>query len=111
LFTVTTWNNGASGPVTITLDTDWGYGGLPYTLWVCETNAQSQCTNPSTPAPSISLEMNTSSVHYFLVLVQGQGQPVALDPYYHRIFFRIRQGFNNPTGTLVGGAGLSITTN
>jgi hypothetical protein len=111
LFTVTTWNNGTSGPVTITLDTDWGYGGLPYTLWVCETNAQSQCTNPSTPAPSISLEMNTSSVHYFLVLVQGQGQPVALDPYYHRIFFRIRQGFNNPTGTLVGGAGLSITTN
>jgi hypothetical protein len=54
--------------------------------------------------------MTANSVHYFLVLAQGQGQPVTLDPYYHRVFFRIREG-NNPTGTLVGGAGLSITTN
>jgi hypothetical protein len=109
LFTVTTWNNGVTGNVTITLDTDWGYGGLPYTLWVCETNAQSQCI--SSLSPSLSLPMNAGATHYFAVLAQGQGQAVTLDPYYHRIFFRIREGLNNPTGTLVGGAGLSITTN
>ena len=109
LFTVTTSNNGASGPVTLTLDTDDGDGQLlPYGLWVCETNNQGQCT--SQLLPSLSLEMNTSSVHTFSVFAAGQGQTVPLNHYYNRIYFRIRQGFNNPTGTLVGAAGLSITT-
>jgi hypothetical protein len=107
-FSLTTVNSGASGDVTITLDTDWGYGGLPYWLWVCEINAQAQCITPL--LPSLRLQMNAGTVHYFTVLAQGQGQPVALDPYYNRVYFRIRQGLNTPTGTLVGAAGLSITT-
>jgi adhesin HecA-like repeat protein len=36
---------------------------------------------------------------------------VPLKPYYNRVFFRIREGLNNPAGTLIGSAGLSITTN
>ncbi len=108
-FSLTTVNSVTSGDVTITLDTDWGYGGLPYTLWVCETNAQAQCI--SSLVPSLSLHLDANAVHYFTVLAQGQGQPVTLDPYYHRVFFRIRQGLNSPTGLLIGAAGLSITTN
>jgi hypothetical protein len=107
-FSLTTVNTGASGPVTITLDTDDGDGQLlPYWLWVCETNEQG-CTTPL--SPSLSLEMNTNSVHTFAVLAQGQGQAVPLNHYYNRVYFRIRERFNNPTGMLVGAAGLSITT-
>jgi hypothetical protein len=109
-FSLTTVNVGASGDVTITLDTDDGDGQLlPYWLWVCEINAQAQCISPL--LPSLSVHMPANEPRYFTVLAQGQGQVVALDPYYNRIYFRIREGFNTPTGTLVGAAGLSITTN
>jgi len=108
-FSFTTVNSVTSGAVTITLDTDDGDGQLlPYTLWVCETNAQAQCI--TSILPSLSVHMPASEPRYFSVFAQGQGQPVALNPYYNRIYFRIREGLNNPTGTLVGAAGLSITT-
>jgi len=108
-FALTTMNNGASGPVTITLDTDDGDGQLlPYTLWMCETNAQAQCI--SQLLPSLSLQMNAGAVHHFTVIAVGQGQAVPLNHYYNRVYFRIREGLNNPAGTLVGAAGLSITT-
>ncbi len=108
-FSLTTVNSVTSGDVTITLDTDWGYGGLPYWLWVCETNAQAQCMTPL--SPSLSVHLDANAVHYFSVFTQGQGQAVTYDPYYYRVFFRIRQGLNTPTGLLIGAAGLSITTN
>jgi hypothetical protein len=108
-FSLTTVNTGASGDVMITLDTDDGDGQLlPYTLWVCEINAQAQCISPL--FPSLSVRLNAGEVRYFTVLAQGQGQAVTLNPYYNRVYFRIREGLNNPTGTLVGAAGLSITT-
>lgn len=108
-FSVPITNIGVAGDVTITLDTDWGYGSLPYTLKVCELDAQAQCIEP--PVATLNRHFNVNESRWFLVVVQGQGQVVNLDPYYKRVFFRIRNGFSQPTGTMIGAIGLSITTN
>jgi hypothetical protein len=108
-FSVPVTNVGAAGDVTITLDTDWGYGSLPYTLTVCELNAQAQCI--AQPSATRTRFFNVNESAWYLVVVQGQGQAVTLDPYYHRAFFRVRNGFNQPTGTMIDAIGLSVTTN
>jgi hypothetical protein len=108
VFSVTTQNVGVAGDVTITLDTDWGYGSLPYTLTVCELNSQAQCLAP--PSATLNRHFNVNEAPWFLVVVQGQGQAVSLDPYYHRVFLRLRNGFSQPNGTMIGAVGLSVTT-
>lgn len=108
-FSVPLTNVGAAENVTITLDTDWGYGSLPYTLTVCELNSQAQCIAP--PSATRMRFFNVNESAWYLVVVQGQGQAVTLDPYYHRVFFRVRNGVNQPNGTMIGAIGLSVTTN
>jgi hypothetical protein len=108
-FSVVVTNVGVAGDVTLTLDTLTFTGPLPYTLTLCELNAQAQCLAP--PTATFNRHFNANEQRWFSIVVQGQGQVVKLDPYYNRVYLRLRQGLNQPNGTMLGAIGLSVTTN
>ncbi len=102
-------NVGVAGDVTLTLDTLTLGGPLPYTLTMCELDSQAQCIEP--PVATLNRHFNTNESRWLLVTVQGQGQEVKLDPYYNRVYLRLRQGLSQPNGTMLGAIGLNVTTN
>jgi hypothetical protein len=108
-FSVMTKNVGVAGDVTITADTETLPSPLPYTLTVCELDSQAHCIE--SPTTTLNRHFNTNESRWLLVTVQGQGQEVKLDPYYNRVYLRLRQGLSQPNGTMLGAIGLNVTTN
>ncbi len=96
--------------VTLTVDTDWGYGGLPITGLICELNGANFCIAPFDSTWSGYIPRNQQPVKRFYIGLLAQGAPVTWDKYYNRVFIRARRGLKNITGPLVGSTGLAVTT-
>lgn len=88
IFAVSTSNIGDAGDLTVTADS--GANGAGVNILLCETDATSgTCTNPTSPAASVSTTSPADSTLTFGVFVEGNGFDVADDPAVNRAFVRI----------------------
>ncbi|MEE2526366.1 hypothetical protein V0U79_08305 [Hyphobacterium sp. HN65] len=76
----------ADGEATITVTADDGGAGLPVSLFLCETDASSNCLAP--PASSVTTVFGTGA-HFFAVFARAQaGSGIAFDPANARVYLR-----------------------
>ena len=82
-------NLGAAGTVTFA-PTVTPYGqpsqSLPLNLSICQVNAAATCINPTTPAPSTTINVSAGQTVMLATFVQGQGTQIPYDPANNRIF-------------------------
>ncbi len=86
---VATINIGPAGRVTFApTTTPFGETAstLPLSLTLCPTNADGACLVP--PAPSVALDVSPNQTLTFSVFAAGQGQAIAYNPAFYRVFFR-----------------------
>ncbi len=103
-FAVASVNVGATGLITVTPDT--GGAALPVTLTVCQTNpVTGQCTNPTTPAASTTVQIGALQTPTFAVFAKGNGN-VPFNPGVNRASLRFRTG----TGGIVGATSVAMQT-
>jgi hypothetical protein len=102
IFAVATANMGASGSMTVTVDT----GGVPLhvALFVCETEPSTgACRAP--PQPSVATQINAGATPTFAFFVAGSG-PVRFSPAANRVFVR----FRDTSGAVRGSTSVAIQT-
>jgi hypothetical protein len=99
-------NIGAAGTVTFTA-TDTPYGqaphNLPVSLLICQVNSSGTCINPTTPAPSTTVNVAAGQTVTFATFVTGQGTTIPYDPANNRIFIIGKTG-----GVAVGEASIAL---
>jgi hypothetical protein len=88
VFSVATFNLGASGSITVSADT--GGTALPVIITVCQTNpGTGVCLAP--PGASVTTTINSGATPTFGIFVAGTGT-VAFDPAHNRVFLRLNEG-------------------
>ena len=101
---VATANVGASAPIVVTADT--GSTALPLELTLCQTNPQTaQCINPTTPAASVTTQINAGETPTYTVFGKANGA-IAFNPGLHRINVR----FKTQAGGTVGSTSVAVQT-
>ena len=101
-FAVALANVGAAGTVNISAET--GGASQPINLNVCQTNAASQCINPTTPGPSVPITIGGGGTATVAVFVNASGA-VPFSPGVNRIFVRATSG-----GTIFGATSVADMT-
>ena len=102
VFSVATFNLGASAQITVTADT--GGAALPVNVFLCQTDPGSgACLQPL--AASVTIQINTNETPTFGVFVQGGGG-VPFDPAHNRVFVRFKDG----GGTTRGATSVAVRT-
>lgn len=91
LFSAATANLGASGRITVSVDT--GAQSLPLQLAICPNDPQARCLVPF--AQSVQVDMPAGGTTSFIVQASATA-PIPLDPAHNRIFIR----FTDETGAL-----------
>ena len=99
-----TVNVGAGEPISVTADT--GGVQLPLALTLCQTNpANGVCVNPTTPAPSVTVQINPNETPTFAFFAQPSA-PIAFGPGVNRINVRYR----TQAGGTVGSTSVAVQT-
>ena len=99
-------NIGASGTVTfVPTDTPFGQApkNLPLSLFICQTDSNSTCINPATPAASTTVTVANNQIVTFAIYAAGQGTLIPYDPANSRVFILSRQ-----STTVVGEASAAV---
>ena len=101
-FAVASTNLGASGPITVSVDT--GGAFLPVTATLCQTNPDDgQCL--AAPASSVSLTCASNATPTFSIFLQSNGA-ISFAPASSRVFVR----FEDANGGLHGSTSVAIET-
>ena len=101
---VASMNIGADAPITVTADT--GSASLPVTLALCQTNpATGLCINPTTPAPSVTAQINHNDTATFTIFARASGT-IPFNPGLNRINAR----FKTQAGGTVGSTSAAMQT-
>ena len=101
VFSVAVVNLGAADTITAVSTT--GGATLPLAIFICETDAGSNCTSP--PAPTVPVAIATNATPTFAVFVTGLGA-VPFDPANNRIFIF----FVDSGGHIRGGTSVAVRT-
>ena len=105
VFAVATVNLGSGDQITATTDTNGTT--LPLVIDICQTNpATSACLNGSTPAPSVTTQINGGDTPTFGIFVSGTGGTIPFDPANNRVFVR----FTDSTSTVRGATSVAVRT-
>lgn len=99
VFSVAAINIGVAATVTVSVDT--GNTPVNASFGLCRTNAQGQCTTPSTPAASVQTTLANNETGFFSVFLTSQGTVIPLDPARFRAFVRYRVAGNSVGATSV----------
>jgi uncharacterized protein YfaP (DUF2135 family) len=99
VFSVAAINIGVAATVTVSVDT--GNTAVNASFGLCRTNAQGQCTTPSTPAASVQTTLANNETGFFSVFLTSQGTVIPLDPARFRAFVRYKVAGNSVGATSV----------
>jgi hypothetical protein len=103
-FAVATVNLGSGDQITVTSDTNGAT--LPLSINICQTvPATGACLNGSTPAPSVTTQINPGDTPTFGIFVSGTSN-VPFDPANNRVFVR----FTDSTSTVRGATSVAVRT-
>ena len=103
-FAAATIDIGAAGQITATVDDNGA--GLSLIATLCQSNpATAACANPSSPASSVAVSVNTNDVLTFTIFVTGTGT-VPFDPANNRLFLN----FKTPDGITRGATSVAVRT-
>jgi hypothetical protein len=101
-FAVATFNMGAAGTITASVDT--GDVGLPVGLQLCQTDSGTgQCV--STVGSAVTMQVNAGMTPTFAIFVEGHGT-VPFDPATNRVFVR----FTDASGRVRGATSVAVRT-
>ncbi len=100
-FSVATVNVGVGASITASADT--GSTTLPLSLFICNTDLESNCINP--PAPEVTIFVGANDTPTFSVFVNANGA-IPLDAASNRVIVNYRDGEQNT----VGATSVAVTT-